>query len=705
MAIIGTIRKHSGLAVALVGIAIAAFVLSDLFKAGPRNINNIGSIDGVEIPFTDFNYKVEENIEAQKINQEKENLSYSETFTIKQNTWQQYINEIIMNGEYEKLDLVVSGDELFDQLQGENPHHLIRQYFVNPETGRYDRNFVIQYIQHLDQLDPKAKNQWLSFEQFIKRDRLNQKYKNLISKCYYVPEAFAMMAYENQKKTAEFRYAFGKYIDIPDSLVTITEKDQKEYYEENKHNYEQEYTRDIDYVVFEIAPSQEDLEKIQNDVFQIFEEFKYTDNVPTFVNATSDNRYDSTWYEEGTLNVLIDSIMFNSEVGIFVEPYTQDNAWHMSKLVDIQYRPDSMKAEHVLISYIGAFRAPENINRTKTQARKLADSLYNVIRRNPFKLQELARELSNDGSVQENNGDLGWFADGSMIWAINNAVLTGNTGEIKFAETPIGYHIIKITDKLQPKKKVRVALIDRAIEPSSKTYQKVYVKTSKFAGDNNTMDKFEQAVIDQELDKREATYLREMSNSIPGLDYPRQIIRWAFSENTNIGDVSPVFDLDSRYVVATLTGERMKGVIPYDEMKEKLINNVKNELKGKYLVEKINSSGTDDIYQLAASLDMKVDTNNSLNFSARNIPGFGQEYTTIGKLFTLDKNIPSGPLKGNGAVFIILVDNFNEAPELGSYEAFKAGLISGIERSVTNDYPYRALEKKADIEDNRLFFY
>ena len=182
MAVIGAIRKHSGLAVILVGVAIAAFVLSDLFKATPQAKTSIGIINGVEIQGTDFNYKVDANAETQKINQGIETLSYDELFRIKENTWQQIVNEILMDEEFAQLGLVVSGDELFDQIQGENPHPLILQYFTNPETGRYDRNLILNYLQNLDQVDEQSRNQWLSFEQFIKRDRLNAKYGNLILK-------------------------------------------------------------------------------------------------------------------------------------------------------------------------------------------------------------------------------------------------------------------------------------------------------------------------------------------------------------------------------------------------------------------------------------------------------------------------------------------------------------------------------------------
>ena len=66
MAIIGRIRKHSGLAVIIVGVAIAAFVIGDFGKKRARGTNDIGSVNGEPIPYNDFNTKVDQTLTLQK---------------------------------------------------------------------------------------------------------------------------------------------------------------------------------------------------------------------------------------------------------------------------------------------------------------------------------------------------------------------------------------------------------------------------------------------------------------------------------------------------------------------------------------------------------------------------------------------------------------------------------------------------------------
>jgi peptidyl-prolyl cis-trans isomerase D len=707
MAVIGTLRKHSALAVILVGVAIGAFIVSDLFtgkRGSKHSVPTVGVIAGEEITAADYNRKVEDNIEIQKGNKNNENLTAQETFDIRQNTWNQYLNEIIMGKEYEKLGLTVTTDELYDLVQGPRPHNLIRQYFQDPQTKQYDPQLVINFLQNLDNMKPEVKKQWLNLEKYIKDDRMSQKYQALVSKAYYVPQAFAALDNENKKKNAEIRYVGVRYTAIKDDEVTLTDKDYEAYYEKNKHSYEQEPTRDIDYVIFEVLPSAEDRSNTREAIYQIYDDFRNTPDYVTYINSTSDRRYDSTWYKKGQLPVTLDSLAFSASVGTFIPPFEQDNKWQMARVMDMQARPDSMKAEHILVAYKGSMRAAESITRTKEEAERKADSIFNIVNADKTKLQALAFSLSDDGSAKQNNGDLGWFADGSMIGPFNEAVLKGKIGDIVKVETIFGYHIIKITGKKDPVNKVRVAIVERAIEPSSKTFQDVYTQASTFAGENSTQAKFDAAVTNQGLNKRSATYLREMGNSIPGIDYPREIVRWAFTDGIEIGEVSPVFDVGGSYVVAVLTVIREKGTVPLVQLKDNIKSFVMNEKKASIIKDRIKSSGG-DIYQIARDFNMKVDTNLNLTFSARNIPGFGSEFQVIGEIFAMKEGDQSEPIQGNGGVFIVKLDRFYEPPQAGDLKANSDQLQNAFRSRISGNPMFTALQKKTKIEDHRLLFF
>jgi peptidyl-prolyl cis-trans isomerase D len=715
MAVIGYIRKHSAIAVILVGISLVAFLVGPNlidwaknvlgYSSGPGSKREVGIVNDQSISLSEFEGLTLKNAEQVKINQQKADLSSEEIFNLKDQTWNQRVNEIIMGEEYGNLGITISADEMIDQLRGNDPHRMIRQYFVN-ESGQYDPNLVVQYMQNLSQMSPQDRLQWESFKEYIYTDRLANKYRTLISKGYYIPRALAEMEYKNNADIAEIRYVGLKYADVSDSLVPEpTERDYKEYYEANKQKYTQSATRDIDYVVFNILPSESDLRAIEEEAAEIFSEWIAANDPGEYVNNVPGNRYDSSWIAEGTLSLFIDSAMFNGEIGTFVEPYKEGGAWHMARLMDRQLRPDSASAEHVLISYQGAYRADPANTRSKEAAALLADSLYNVLSRDASKFQEIAVAMSDDGSVANNMGDLGWFADGNMIPAFNEAAIMGKKGDVTVVETPFGFHILHVKDITPAREKVRVAQIELPIEYSTETYESYYSIAARFAGENNTAEKFEQAVIDEGLDKREATYVREMQMELPSMKNTRQVIRWLYWDNTEIGDVSHLFDLGGSFVVALYKDKKDEGTIPLEDIKERIASNVINELKAKYLTEKITALGTTDIYAIANAFDARVDTSSSITFNSRNLPGYATENEIIGSLFTYQAGENTGPVKGNAGVFVINIDKIYDAPALDNYNSYTSQKLKEFEQRVGNNFIFIALENAADIKDYRRYFY
>ena len=712
MAVIGSIRKRSGLLIIIVGVALAAFVLGDFLNprsGAGRGVTNVGEIYGEEIPIIQFNERVEENIEIQKRNQQKESLDAGEIFKVKDQTWNQIVQEIVLGHEYEKLGLKVTSDELYDLVQGEDPHPYIRQNFVDPETQQYDPELVRNYLKNLDQMDTEAKRRWLLFEKAIKDNQLMTKYKNLMSKAYFMPDTIAYVDYMNKKVNADVRLIGKRYSAIPDSLAEVTDKEVKEEYEDRKEAYKQDDPMtDINYVVFEVEPSAKDREEIREDVMDIYRDFQEAENIPMFVNAASDSRYDSAFFVKGELPPRIDSLMFNSEPGTFVEPYLENDAWHMAKLLDVQFRPYSMKFSPLLFSLAGATGASQEVTRSREEADELADSLYNVIRRNPGKLEELAIQFSDDPSAQQNSGDLGWFKDGAMVYQFNQAVLESREGEVTRAETMFGHHIIKVTGKKEPVKKVRVAIIDRNLVPSNQTHQEVYARASQFSGEATSVIAFDTIAENMGMNVRSATYLTPMSYSIAGLEYPRPIIQWSHMEGVDVGTVSPVFTLEDKYIVAIVTKIRDEGYTPFEDMEPSLRPLVRNEKKGDVAVEEMKDAldKTTDLYELATRLDSKVDTVNNLSFNSSNIgAGYGAEGEVLAKIFELEENMLSQPIKGNSAAFIVRVDALRYPPPTADHTSFKPQLINNFTSRVNGNQYLTALKEQANIEDNRAMFY
>jgi parvulin-like peptidyl-prolyl isomerase len=457
-----------------------------------------------------------------------------------------------------------------------------------------------------------------------------------------------------------------------------------------------------------VVPSKEDLEAIKQKVESLYNEFQALApvDVESYVKAHSDETYDSSFFKKGQLSVKLDSFMFASDVGAIIPPYQEDKAYYMARLVQIKNRPDSLKASHILIAYKEAPNPLQNITRTKDQAKKIADSLYEVVKKDAKIFGTLASVNSDFPTANKDGGDLGWIVDGDneMKFFFDSAYVL-KTGDVKVIESSMGYHVLYLTDKKESYKKVKVAVLKKDIKASSETFNKYLTDASAFAGENRTAEQFEKTVAEKGLNKRSAQFVREMDYSIPGLESARGIIRWAFNKDTKRGTVSEqVFDDDGKYIVVVLKEKREKGIAPLEQVKTYIEPLVKREKKAEKIVEQINTASGNDLYQIAAKINAVVDTVDALTLSAYNFPDFGPEPELIGTIFTLNKNSVSKPIKGKMAVYKVVVDDFIQPPAQITTDMVKMQLASYFRQRVSNDL-FKAIKDKTEIVDNRIFFY
>ncbi len=706
MAIIGKIRKHSALAVVIVGIAIAAFVIGDFGKGQNRAVTDIGSVNGEEIPYTDFNYKVEENLEIQRENTGLETVTEEVAYNVRQNTWNTMVGNLVTGEEFHKLGLAVSPDELFELVQGQHPHRYILQYFKDPNTGQYDPAIVLNYLRNLDQMEPQAKAQWLQFERAIKEDQFQLKFNNLIASSYYVPKQILHKRYEMQSKSWNIRFMSPSYYTIPDSVATLTDEDYRKFFEKNKIYFyiDQPYV-DLDFVVFEVKPSAKDRRDIAEDVTTLYADFQTANDPLAFVNANSDKKFDTNFISGDNLPVRLDSLLVNSRIDGFVPPYEENSAWYMAKLLAKAERPDSMQGSQLLVTWADLGVA-ENVTRTQTQAKQRADSLLALLRTNPSRFAEVTKETSDYPTAKEDGGLLPWFPDGNPnVSPFFDAGVSMRKNEVKIIETRLGYSLFHLSEKSEDRPKIKAAILQRNIEPSSKTFQDYYTQASMYAGKYNNPIAFDTGAISEGINIRHAQQVKEMDYTVKDLPNARNVIRWSFAEQTKVGEVSPVFDLQGVYAVILLKDRYKKGEPPLDQVKEKIEPNVRNAKKIEILAGRLEEAmkNQTDIHSLAAAFNTKVDST-TLTFSGMSRSQIARENEVMGNVFVSPPGILAGPFQGNLGVYVVIVDNITDAPAKENYLTEE----SSDKRAWTNRVSsslYDALKKQADIVDNRILFY
>ena len=349
MAAIGKIRQHYGILVIIIGVALLAFVLGDLFKStSKRRQTDVAVVNGDKITYQDYTNKAEQNLQYQK--RMYGTLTNDQTFNIRQQTLDQMIREIIMDDQYKALGLGVSKDELTDNFIGEKPNQYVASNFQ--KDGQFDREGLITYINDVESgaYGAEARMQWDSFVDAIEDDIMNSKYESLLKHAFYMPKKLADRYNDNKnlKRTAEVYLV--RYNTIADSTIVVTDQDKKAYYEQYKTKYPTDATRGIDYVVFDVKPSEADRDNAKSFVEKRKDEFATVDNVANYVTNNSDGMYDEAWHKTTDFNADLEQAIANNNVGFVYGPYEDNEAFNIARIMGKEMRNDTLWAQVAVVS-------------------------------------------------------------------------------------------------------------------------------------------------------------------------------------------------------------------------------------------------------------------------------------------------------------------------------------------------------------------
>ena len=724
MAIIGRIRQYSGLTVIFVGVALAAFVLGDLGKRNFRSKSDttVGKIAGVEISYEDFNRAVSYQQHLIKLNNPQINFTSEDLFSIQEQAWNHLVDSIIYYEQFEKLGLTISKKEVDDMIYGENPHPGIVSSFTDPETGEYEQNRN-QFFSTLDQHNPEDRIRLTAFLTGIKDEALKAKYKTLLNQSYYAPTAFAEMRYNFANEKRDIEIVQIPYMAIPDSIVTLTDDDYQKYYDEHKESYKREETRKIEYVIFDIRPSSTDISNAENKIGEVYNKLAalQPNEVPRFVNEhTHGASYDSLWKTQRALPPQIAEVMFFNAPGTTVPPYRDGDFYYTTRLMEEAMRSDTLEAEHILITFKGIPGAPAD-SPTKERAQFLADSLANALKKpNAMPFALCALQFSKDPYLSQNAGNLGRFADGAknypfMVYAFNEAIQNGKTGDIITVETPFGIHVIKISDKNPPQKMVRIATIEQILLPSKSTIDNIYAQASKFATENRNIEAFHATAEANNYNIREMDNLQAMGNNLSGVHQARQVIRWAFGkDNKNnqvqVNDVSGVIGnvTENQLVVAALAAINPKGYATMESQKNAMQYQIMREKKGDMTLEKLDENVGTDLETIKTKYEGTMsETPVQITFSSSGLPGFGREPLVIGSAFGIKEGAFYGPVKGMNGVYFIKETGRTPAEPKEDYTEERTQMQNEFAARTRNSLAIyqNILRENAKIKDNRHLFY
>lgn len=706
MAALQTIRDRGGLLISIViGLALAAFIIGDALSSGPSVFNSernqAGEIAGESVSIMDYQNMVNQQEELIKAMNGLSALNEEQQTMLRNNIWQQLVMTKLMDAEYEEIGLGVSSEELYDIMLGDNMSPSIRQIFADPTTGMVDKERARAIVsQILESPDQGQKAYWLNMEKEIGENRKLTKYHDLVGKSLFITDEQAKENAEGSASKADISYIVKNYNTIDDSTISISNKEIETYYKENQARFQQEESRRIAYVNFDIDPSGEDYAETEKAVAELVDEFAASNEPMEFVNLTSDRKADLAYYKKSELgNDSVANYLFAHKDKVY-GPYLENNAYKISRVGSVKMLPDSVRARHILI-------APQNNN--YTQAKAVADSLANLLRKGA-NFDQLARTNSTDQNSAVNGGDLGWFNQRTMVQPFSDTVFFAKRNEIKVVVTQFGAHVVQVTQRAKPVEKIQVATIEKEITPSNKTTNKIYNDARHFASQIANAEDFNKQAEEQGLTKRIAT-VNKNDKTIAGMDNARDMIRQIYlAEEPGLvktTDESIIFTNGNKYTVAVLTQIDEEGTSPIRQVSATIKRILMQQKKAELLKKELAGlmSGSESLLSVAQKAGVDVKEAAEVSFNSFQIPGAGIEPRVIAAASVTEQGKLSMPIEGNQGVYVLMVNsrtNEEVTPEMVQ-EARTNMMQMNLYRA--NYQAVQAIIKHGEVKDQRYKFY
>lgn len=706
MSVIQRIRdKYAAVVIAVIALSLVAFILMDAFVGRNRGLSgrdgSVGNINGEKISRTEFEKKV-------SLMQSMYGQQAPPREQLTANVWEQNINEVIMQQEFDKLGLHVSNKELNDILFGANPPQWLSQQFKDPQTGQFKVNEAKDYFK---QIKKQKNNPNLEiFEQGYLKPTINQalqsKYMALITNSTYVPKWLSEKAYADQNSIARISYVSVPYTTITDTTIKASDDDVKAYMNKHKEMFKQdEAVRTISYVSFNASPSAADTAKALESVNNLKNEFASTNDPEAFLGKVAS---ELPYYNGYTLGSKLqvpyaDSIKKLAD-GQMYGPYIDGPNYAYAKMIGRRTMPDSVKVRHILI------KTGDNgqITLSDSLAKARIDSIEMAIK-SGADFNSMVIKYSDDEGSKNTKGEYSFssqqFANLSKEFA--EVAFYGNTGDKKAVKVEnskySGYHYIEVLEQKNAEMAYKIAYLAKPIEASTETITNASNQASQFAASSRTKKSFEDNAAKQKLQIQNIPEVKQNDYQLQALGENRSLVRWVFE--AKLGDVSEPFEVGDKYVVGTVTGIQEKGMMSVTKARPMAEQAIINEKKAQKIIETKFKGGT-TLEAIATTAGTMVMTADSINFNQAFIPNVGNEPKVAGAAFNKSlQGKVSEAIAGNTGVFVIKGESITATPNTSMTAEDLRKQMQDQQKQMSGYRSIEALKKAAKIDDNRFEFY
>ena len=653
---------------------------------------DVGKIGKKSVSYTDFQAEVDRFSRINELMSGTTSSSEQQQQQIRDAVWQRLVEENLFIKNCEAAGIHVGKDEIMDLTNGENISPVMASLFVD-ENGAFSSDQLRAFLQNVEDGDENAKAIWAYLQEQIVTNQYYTKYNALFANSNVENALQVNKAIADNNTTADVDFVMVPFTYATDSTVVVSDKEIKDFYDNHKKFFEQKASRDIEYVVFQVVPSAEDIAAANDEFVKLYEDFTTTDNVRAFLQRNSDRQWSDQWYKAGDLrSVNADIDTFVSENNEGTSPvFSANNTLYAGRILASATMPETVTVRHMM------FQPNED-------GQHLADSLLGELKKGAD-FTALATEFSLDRGSQADGefGKIGEISQATVSYLPTgfNAIFDAKVGQPFILQSNIATHIVEVTEAGAPALFKQVAVFEKEILSSKETFNKFYNDANRVATLAGGKYANYRAACDSIGTYSHSQTITEATDSYGAINHAKEVTRWAFDNKP--GKVSNIITVDNNYFfVVAVTGAHKEGIAPVNEVAEQ----IKNQLYSEKYAEKRQSevaeqiAGMTDLEAIAEKLGTSVSTQNDVAFASMGARSLDPKF--VGAIAAAPEGQISGPVAGSYGVYVFKVNG----RETGSF--YTESDAKNANAQILNYAAQMILPvmmDDADVKDNRARFF
>lgn len=655
MAVLETIRVKFGILITvLIAVALLSFIIDpstlQSVSSSMSSKYDVGEIDGKSISYMDFQADVDKFTAINEIVTGSSVQNEQQQIQVRNAAWQSLVDKYLFVKNAKKAGLNVGEEEMLALVSGDMDSPVFTQNAAFcDENGNFSKEILLDFISYINSDETgRLKLYWNYLQESAKTQQFYSKYMSLFTQSNFNAPLMLSEKIAENNNTFDVEFVMVPYSYPRDTTITVSDKEIKAYYDAHKKFYKQQASRDIEYAVFEVVPSADDIAAANEALVKVYDEFAAATNMKSFLLANSDRQLDNHWYKAGELNTVskaVNDYVFGDSKG--VSPVlSEGNTFYAVRVLETANVPEQVYVKYAPADSLLASAEPQWIPQTPG------------------------------------------YED----------VMTAKKGS-KVTVNGLVFEVLDTKD-VAPRK--RVAILEKTAVAGKETVNGFYSKANTLATKSaGKYDNFKAALTEEGVYAHPVNKMLESADQLGSIENTKEVTRWAFEAKE--GQVSNIITVNNNYfIVAALKGIHKEGYTPVEEVAAQISNLLYSkkagEKKAAEVAEKV--AGLEDMAAVAEALGATVSSKQGVAFSSLTSTGLDPKF--IGAASVAEDGKVCAPVVGNLGVYVYKVTGrdtgaFYTEEDADTRDAQMAQYMTQMVVPVMMD--------DAEVKDNRARFF